>query len=218
MGAAVALPLLDAMTPALARGRRAAAGAAAAPGVHLRAERRHDGRLDAERRRARLRASADPEAARAVPDDMLVLSRPGAPQRRRRSATAPATTRAPARRFLTGVHPQKTAGADIQIGISVDQIAAQHIGRTTRLRVARARLRRLAHGRQLRLGLLLRLHQQPLLARPDDADAAGDQPAAGLRAPVRRLDTSLDAGERARGACATARSILDFVARAHARS
>ena len=28
--------------------------------------------------------------------------------------------------YLTGVHPRKTAGADIQNGISVDQIAAQH--------------------------------------------------------------------------------------------
>jgi hypothetical protein len=29
--------------------------------------------------------------------------------------------------YLTGVHPRKTAGADIQNGISVDQIAAQHL-------------------------------------------------------------------------------------------
>src|SRR5581483_4566720 len=34
--------------------------------------------------------------------------------------------------FLTGVHPKKTAGADIQNGISVDQIAAQKIGSATR--------------------------------------------------------------------------------------
>jgi hypothetical protein len=34
--------------------------------------------------------------------------------------------------YLTGVHPRKTAGADIQNGISVDQIAAQHIGTETR--------------------------------------------------------------------------------------
>jgi hypothetical protein len=34
--------------------------------------------------------------------------------------------------YLTGVHPRKTAGADIQNGISVDQIAAQHIGSQTR--------------------------------------------------------------------------------------
>ena len=35
--------------------------------------------------------------------------------------------------FLTGCMPKKTAGADIQLGISVDQIAANQIGRKTRL-------------------------------------------------------------------------------------
>ncbi|MCC6796943.1 MAG: DUF1552 domain-containing protein [Candidatus Hydrogenedentes bacterium] len=34
--------------------------------------------------------------------------------------------------FLTGVHPNKTDGSDIRNGISVDQIAAQHIGHHTR--------------------------------------------------------------------------------------
>jgi hypothetical protein len=35
--------------------------------------------------------------------------------------------------FLTGCHPRKTAGADIRAGVSVDQIAAEHIGDQTRL-------------------------------------------------------------------------------------
>ncbi len=34
--------------------------------------------------------------------------------------------------WLTGVHPKKTAGADINVGISVDQVAAQAIGKQTR--------------------------------------------------------------------------------------
>ena len=34
--------------------------------------------------------------------------------------------------YLTGVHPKKTAGADIHVGISVDQIAAQRIGKDTK--------------------------------------------------------------------------------------
>ncbi len=34
--------------------------------------------------------------------------------------------------FLTGVHPRKTAGADIKVGISADQVAAQAIGAKTR--------------------------------------------------------------------------------------
>jgi hypothetical protein len=35
--------------------------------------------------------------------------------------------------FLTGVHPKKTAGADIQAGISVDQIAARKLASATRV-------------------------------------------------------------------------------------
>jgi len=34
--------------------------------------------------------------------------------------------------ILTGMRPKKTAGADIRVGISVDQVAAQHIGQVTR--------------------------------------------------------------------------------------
>jgi hypothetical protein len=36
--------------------------------------------------------------------------------------------------FLTGVHPAKTAGKDIRVGISVDQVAANEIGSATRLK------------------------------------------------------------------------------------
>jgi Protein of unknown function (DUF1552) len=35
--------------------------------------------------------------------------------------------------FLTGVHPRKTDGASIRVGISADQLAAQTLGRDTRL-------------------------------------------------------------------------------------
>jgi hypothetical protein len=34
--------------------------------------------------------------------------------------------------FLTGAHPRKTSGADIKVGVSVDQAAAQKIGERTR--------------------------------------------------------------------------------------
>jgi hypothetical protein len=36
--------------------------------------------------------------------------------------------------FLTGVHPKKTAGADIQSGISADQVVAKELGDATRFR------------------------------------------------------------------------------------
>jgi hypothetical protein len=35
--------------------------------------------------------------------------------------------------FLTGAHPHKTAGRDIKLGVSVDQIAAEKVGKLTRL-------------------------------------------------------------------------------------
>ena len=35
--------------------------------------------------------------------------------------------------FLTGAQARKTAGADVELGISVDQIAAEHVGHLTRL-------------------------------------------------------------------------------------
>jgi hypothetical protein len=35
--------------------------------------------------------------------------------------------------FLTGAHPVKTSGADIKVGISVDQVAAEQIGQRTKL-------------------------------------------------------------------------------------
>jgi hypothetical protein len=34
---------------------------------------------------------------------------------------------------LTGAHPYKTAGADIRVGVSVDQVAAERVGQFTRL-------------------------------------------------------------------------------------
>ena len=106
--------------------------------------------------------------------------------------------------YLTGVHPKKTAGADILNGISVDQIAAQHLAGTDALFLARARLRRLAHRRQLRLRLLVRLHQQPRVARSDDPDAARDQSAPRLRAAVRRHRHERLAGDARPPACCTA--------------
>lgn len=35
--------------------------------------------------------------------------------------------------ILTGAHPRKTAGADIECGVSIDQVAAQQIGHQTRI-------------------------------------------------------------------------------------
>ena len=63
-GAAIALPLLDAMIPAHTALAQTAAAAEAAPGLRLLPARRRAAVLDAEEHRPRLRVSPHPEAAR----------------------------------------------------------------------------------------------------------------------------------------------------------
>ena len=64
--------------------------------------------------------------------DLLVLSGLAQDQARAHGDGAGDHARASAT-FLTGCHPRKTPGADIRVGVSVDQIAAGKVGRETRL-------------------------------------------------------------------------------------
>jgi hypothetical protein len=67
-----------------------------------------------------------------VQDDLLVLSglqdKGGMPE-----GDGPGDHARASASFLTGVHPKKTAGSDISVGISVDQLAARKMGSATRL-------------------------------------------------------------------------------------
>ena len=170
-----------------ARPRAGAAASAAPPGLHLRPERR-----DAWRTGRRAATGADFEFTRILKplepfrDDTLVLSRAraqerqrarrraGRPRARRRLATSPACTRS------------KTAGADIQNGVSVDQIAAQHSA-------ARRASPRSSSAATTRGPSATATPATPAPTPTasswrgaDDADAARDQPAPRLRAAVRR--------------------------------
>ena len=131
-GAAVALPMLDAMVPAL---RATTVAQKISPtrmafvyvpnGVDMR-----NWTPEAVGRTFTLPQVLEPLAP--VQDDILVLTGlmdhngmalgDGPGDHARASAS-----------FLTGVHPKKTAGSDIEVGISVDQVAAQKIGTATRL-------------------------------------------------------------------------------------
>jgi hypothetical protein len=127
MGAVVALPVLDAMTPALAR-------AAQAP-VRLAFTYVPNGIVMNEWTPAaegvayeftRIMKPLEP-----FRKDMLVIS--GLAHKNGAAlGDGPGDHARAGASYLTGVHPRKTAGADIQNGISVDQIAAQHIGDQTR--------------------------------------------------------------------------------------
>jgi Protein of unknown function (DUF1552) len=130
MGAAIALPMLDAMTPAFALPGQAARrplrlvftyvpnGIAMADWTPKAAGRGFE----------YTRILKPLERFR---EDTVVLS--GLAQRNGNAlGDGPGDHARAAAAYLTGVHPRKTAGADIENGISVDQIAAKHIGSETR--------------------------------------------------------------------------------------
>jgi Protein of unknown function (DUF1552) len=127
MGAVFALPVLDAMTPALARAAQAPVRLAftyVPNGIVM-----NDWTPAAEGAAYEFTRILKPlEPFR---KDMLVLS--GLAHRNGAAlGDGPGDHARAGASYLTGVHPRKTAGADIQNGISVDQIAAQHIGDQTR--------------------------------------------------------------------------------------
>lgn len=132
LGAVVALPALDAMTPALA----AAAGKKATSPLRLAFAYVPNGVTmeswtpAAEGAGYELSRILKPLAA--VKDRMLVLS--GLEHNNGNAlGDGPGDHARAGAVFLTGVHCRKTAGADIKNGISVDQIAARQIGSQTRL-------------------------------------------------------------------------------------
>ena len=129
LGVTVALPLLDAMTPALAT----AAEKAKAPtriffgavpnGIEMKAWKPTGVGKDFEFTRIL-------KPLEAYREDLLILT--GLAHRTGASKEAGDHARAGGN-YLTGVHPKRTTGADIEVGISVDQIAAQALGNKTRL-------------------------------------------------------------------------------------
>jgi len=132
LGLGIALPMLDAMTPAFAAAP--AKAAAAAPrrlafcyvpnGIIMPAWTPATAGKDYELSRV-----MQPLAA--YREKMLVLS--GLAHKNGQAlGDGPGDHARAAASFLTGVHPKKTEGADILLGPSVDQVAAEAIGKQTR--------------------------------------------------------------------------------------
>jgi len=147
MGAMIALPALDAMTPAFAAGGRfggagpafaaggAAAGAGAAAPLRLAFTYVPNGVTMAEwtpaAGAAEFCSSRILKPLEPFREDTLLLS--GLAHRNGNAlGDGPGDHARAAASYLTGVHPRKTAGADIQNGLSVDQIAAAHLASQTR--------------------------------------------------------------------------------------
>jgi hypothetical protein len=130
VGAAIALPMLDAMTPAFAAPARLAKGP-----VRLAFTYVPNGITMADwtpvGTGAGFEYSRVLKPLEAFRSDTVVLS--GLAQRNGNAlGDGPGDHARAAAAYLTGVHPRKTAGADIQNGISVDQIIAQKIGAESR--------------------------------------------------------------------------------------
>ena len=140
MGSVLALPLLDAMVPAFVK---AAVRIADAHGDSLFPERRPDGHLG--RSRATRTSPRFPsELPRTLAplakyrNDITVLSGLTVDGGRAHGDGPGDHGRAGAS-YLTGAHPKKTFGKDLQAGVSMDQYAASIIGKPDALRLARAR-------------------------------------------------------------------------------
>jgi hypothetical protein len=134
LGASLALPWLEAMTPAIALAGDAAKAAREIPrrmaffyvpnGVHMNAWR-----PQAEGKAFELPPILQPLAARK--DDLLVLS--GLSQQKAfGNGDGPGDHARSLATFLTGTQALKTDGANIRVGMSVDQVAASAIGNKTR--------------------------------------------------------------------------------------
>jgi hypothetical protein len=135
MGTALALPMLDAMTPALASTLSSIGRASAKAPVRLSFVYVPNGIIMPDWRPKApgkgfefTRILKPLEAFR---DDLLVLS--GLDDHNGNAlGDGPGDHARAGAAYLTGVHPKKTAGADIQNGISADQVAAQAVGSKTR--------------------------------------------------------------------------------------
>ena len=183
MGVTVALPLLEAMVPALdgdrARPRRTRY-AASAPSMCRTARSSINGR-----RRAMAPASTFTPILKpleAFRDHVCVVSGLDGPKDPAAGghATAPAM-------WLTGASPKKTEGVDVRNETTIDQIIAKADRSGHAVSVARAGDRRLHRlHRRLRRRVQLHLHEHHRVGRADGAAADGNQPARRVRAAVRR--------------------------------
>ena len=133
LGTAIALPLFDSLLAA----PLSAAPGAAAPSVPLRLAFVYvpNGKVMADWTPAgesedfELPATLQPLAG--VKDDLCVLT--GLAQKKANAnGDGPGDHARALASFLTGMQARKTAGADIRVGVSVDQVAANEVGRYTR--------------------------------------------------------------------------------------
>src|SRR5437762_1187088 len=131
-GTVIALPLLDAMVPALTLTKNTAANPTARLGFVYVPNGIIMERWTPISEGAGFAFSPIMQALEPFSDHLLVLS--GLAQANGNAlGDGPGDHARAGATWLTGVHPKKTGGADIHAGVSVDQIAARELGKTTQL-------------------------------------------------------------------------------------
>lgn len=134
LGTAIALPALDAMTPAFAANVKVTGKAAAAIPRRFAVCYVPNGIIMPEwtpKTAGPLELTRVMQPVARHKDRLLVMTNL-AHINGRALGDGPGDHARAAATFLTGVHPKKTEGADIKLGISADQVAAQAIGKQTR--------------------------------------------------------------------------------------
>lgn len=133
LGAAVAIPVLDAMTPAFAPPARKGKAPCRMAFIYAPNGKQMD-HWTPRGAGERLLAADLPRISQAIApyvDDVVMFS--GLTHNNGRAlGDGPGDHGRAGASYLTGVHPRKTYGKDIQAGVSVDQVAAQRIGGLTR--------------------------------------------------------------------------------------
>lgn len=130
VGTTIALPLLDAMAPSVAQAASAGKKHPVRTAFLFVPNGVNQASWTPEVEGSNFVLPPSLEPLKGIKDDLLVMTNLAQSQGRFNEAGDHARGTSC---FLTGVRPVKTEGADIKLGISIDQVAAQKIGEKTRL-------------------------------------------------------------------------------------
>ena len=132
LGTAIALPWLEAMLPAVSLAARAEDTPPRRMAVFYVPNGVHGPDWFPTATGTDFELPATLEALKPFQDDLLVLSGLTC-DKARPNGDGPGDHARAMSAFLTGCQPRKTAGADIKVGVSMDQVCAQKIGHLTKL-------------------------------------------------------------------------------------
>jgi hypothetical protein len=133
MGAALSLPLLDSMVPAFAAEAVTAAKPVSRLGIVYVPNGMWMKMWTPATESPQLEITPLLETMGPFRDRMILLSGLSNSEADQHVGEGAGDHARAAAAYLTGVHPRKTEGADIQAGVSMDQIAARELGRQTQL-------------------------------------------------------------------------------------